>query len=217
MARSISDIAKEISDLDRAHKAGTLSDVAYEAAKAALLDEMKAASASKAPPPAAPAPPPVAAKPPEPVKAEPAVDPTPRYLRYAAAGSAFLLALGLFGLSIFQVLIGFGLAMDEFDGVAYEFGQGSVAMWLTAVWNMLIVVLHVVIGVGVLQRKRWAYNWGIGTGTINAGLTVINVCMGACLLVPLLPLDIMMAVFLYMAKSEFQTLEQEAEAFASVP
>ena len=202
--------------MDRSHKAGTLSDVAYEAAKAALLEEMKATLGTRAVAPAVSL---AAVKPPEPTlppKAEP-LDPTPRLLRFAAAGTAFLLALGLFGLSTFQVLIGVGIAMDEAAGVPSEFGSGSVAMWLLAVWNMLIVALHVIIGVGVLTRKRWAYNWGIGTGTINAGLTFINVCLGGCLFVPLLPLDILMAVFLYMAKSEFPTLEQEAEAFASAP
>ena len=69
MGRSISDIAKEITHLDQAHKAGELSDTAHEAAKSALLAEMAAASGAaktepaptaptKAEPPSKPKPPP---------------------------------------------------------------------------------------------------------------------------------------------------------------
>ena len=45
MDRSIADIAKEIAGLEQAHQAGQLSIVPYEAAKRALLTEMRAASA----------------------------------------------------------------------------------------------------------------------------------------------------------------------------
>lgn len=49
MGRSISEIAREISELDKANRAGSLSDIAFEAAKAALVNEMKdASSAAKA-------------------------------------------------------------------------------------------------------------------------------------------------------------------------
>ena len=114
---------------------------------------------------------------------------------------AFLLALGLLGISGLQLLIGAGLALGEAVGEAQDIS--STTMVATSAWNLLIVVLHVAIGIGIVQKKLWAYNWGVGTGVINVILTFINVLFGACIMVPLIPLDALMVVFLYMAKSDF--------------
>jgi len=68
-------------------------------------------------------------------------------------------------------------------------------------WNMLIAVVYVLIGMGLLQRKAIAYNWGLVTNGINCVLGLWQILSyGLPLLVPLWILQVLIIVFLVMGR-----------------
>lgn len=60
-------------------------------------------------------------------------------------------------------VVGF-LAFSQAAASAVTNDDGVAAL---SMWNFLCSILYVTFGIGILQRARWGYSWGLGTAIIN--------------------------------------------------
>lgn len=54
----------------------------------------------------------------------------------------------------------------------FQIGNGTAGLGM---WNLLASGLYVAIGIGILQRKRKAYQWGIGSNVLNAVFGLVQI------------------------------------------
>ena len=64
-------------------------------------------------------------------------------------------------------------------------------------WNLVIVAVYVVIGIGILTRKNWAWDWGIGSNALNFLFGIYELTQGRLVNVLLLPIELLIVVALY--------------------
>jgi len=71
-------------------------------------------------------------------------------------------------------------------------------------WNVLVAVVYVLIGVGLLQRKAAALDWGVWSNVLNAGFSIFQIVTEQIpLLALLLILEVLIVVFLVMSRKAF--------------
>jgi len=68
-------------------------------------------------------------------------------------------------------------------------------------WNLVIVAVYVVLGIGIFARKKWAWDWGIGSNALNLLLGIYEITQGGWLNVLLLPLELLIVVALYATRA----------------
>ena len=124
------------------------------------------------------------------------------------------------GVLVFAAIASFGWALVMAVIVLLQIGVGTATGQkdITAVgyWNFLVVILYVFIGTGVLLRKKWAWDWGIGTNVINALWGIIQLFDGVLLNVLLIPIEILITIALYYTRPS-RSLSQEYGGRAFIP
>jgi hypothetical protein len=108
-------------------------------------------------------------------------------LATSAAIGSFLWA----AVMVLVVLLQLGLAATTKNGEFAALGY----------WNLVVVALYVVIGIGVLMRKKWAWDWGIGSNTLNLLFGIYQLTQGVLVQVLLLPIELFIMIALYVTKS----------------
>jgi hypothetical protein len=85
--------------------------------------------------------------------------------------------------------------------VLLQLTAGAVAdkdtLTLIGYWNLLVTAAYVVFGIGVLLRKQWAWDWGLSLTVLNVISGVISLMGGELGQVLLLPIEVGIAVCLY--------------------
>ncbi len=122
-------------------------------------------------------------------------------LVFAAIGS-FGWALVMAAIVILQV------------GVGAATGQNDVAA--LGYWNFIAVIFYVVIGAGILLRKKWAWGWGIGTNIINVLFGTVQLFDGGLLNILLIPIEVLIAIALYFTRPS-RSLSEEYGGRAFIP
>jgi hypothetical protein len=89
-------------------------------------------------------------------------------------------------------------------GVAVA-GEGD-GLGLLAIYNILITLGSIAIGVGILKLRKWGYNWGLGSALLNTlwfGLQFNET--GSLFFAFLISLEIMIVVLLFSNRRHFDT------------
>lgn len=84
-------------------------------------------------------------------------------------------------------------------------GTGSPETLALSAWNTAVAVAYFFLGSGVLGKKAWAWNWGIGTSALNSiwGLYQL-LCQHIMVQAFFVVLDAVVLVVLYTNKAVFQ-------------
>lgn len=112
------------------------------------------------------------------------------------AAILFFIESGIWGLiSLFQLF--------------YVFSYGNSETALLVGWNIVMTVGGIFIGIGVWKRRKWGYNWGIGTSTIGLIWYSIEVLsIQNYFLLIFIPIYIAIIILLKKNKSAFKILEK---------
>jgi len=69
-------------------------------------------------------------------------------------------------------------------------------------WNLMVVAAYMTIGFGIFQRKKWAWDWGIGSNILNLLVGIYELTQeGVVVQVLLLPVELFVLYALYSTKS----------------
>jgi len=90
------------------------------------------------------------------------------------------------------------VASDQFERAATR-NHDSLATIGT--WNLVVVALYAVLGFGILKRKKWGWDWGRGTNTVNLLLGVYQLTQGVTVQILLLPIELFILFALYSTKA----------------
>jgi hypothetical protein len=90
------------------------------------------------------------------------------------------------------------VASDQFERAA---NRNNDSLATIGMWNLVIVGLYVALGVAILKRKKWGWDWGRGTNTVNLLLGVYQLTHGVTVQIPLLPIELFILFALYSTKA----------------
>lgn len=103
----------------------------------------------------------------------------------------------LFLTSLFWLV--FGILQVGFSAIDNELGNMGI-------WNILVSLACIGFGIGILMRKKWGYNWGLGTALINAIIFGYNFLFvdGSFFILLMLLLDTLTVILLYANRERFK-------------
>jgi len=92
----------------------------------------------------------------------------------------------------------------------------SLTTGLLAGWNAIIVGAYIVIGLGTLKRKRWGYEWGVGTNGLNLLWGAFQLFFQSVFVqILFLPIEIAIVVLLVVARGAFAIESKMADGETS--
>ncbi len=98
------------------------------------------------------------------------------------------------------------ILMFVWSGIMVLTGMVQVGMEapLLGTWNIAVAIAYIFIGIGLLQRRPWAWHWGVWTNGINAVLSLVNLVFGGVPIAGLLLVaEVLILVFLVRSRDGF--------------